>query len=137
LLGVTEIPIALFFTGERTGNYRVKPPLLDMAWMQIELYRAMSRNDQILTLAGSPMLVAKGMNPLQPTQVTDAEAGRSTYRATERLIHRTATSGLGLNDEDVLDGGHQDGERNAALGPSEIYRSFNRRNSHPYLWSAD
>jgi hypothetical protein len=60
LLGVTEIPIALFFTGERTGNYRVKPPLLDMAWMQIELYRAMSRNDQILTLAGSPMLVARG-----------------------------------------------------------------------------
>lgn len=41
--------------------------------MQIELYRAMSRNDQILTLAGSPMLVAKGMNSLQPTQVTDAE----------------------------------------------------------------
>lgn len=73
LLGVTEIPIALFFTGERIGNYRVRPPMLDLAWMQIEIYRAMSRKDQILTLAGSPMLVAKGMSPPQPTQVTDAE----------------------------------------------------------------
>lgn len=72
LLGVTEIPIALFFTGERSGSYRVKPPLLDLAGMQIELYRAMSRKDQILTLAGSPMLVAKGMNPPQPSQVTNA-----------------------------------------------------------------
>lgn len=73
LLGVTEIPIALFFTGERAGNYRVKPPLLDLAWMQIELYRALSRKDQILTLAGSPMLVAKGMIPPQPTRMLNSE----------------------------------------------------------------
>jgi hypothetical protein len=73
LLGVTEIPVALFFTGERSGNYRVKPPMLDLAWMQIELYRALSRKEQILTLAGSPMLKAVGMVPPQPSQVTDSE----------------------------------------------------------------
>ncbi|MGM4891254.1 DUF4055 domain-containing protein [Tardiphaga sp. 839_C3_N1_4] len=72
LLGVSDIPVALFFTGERSGNYRVRPPLIDLAWMQIELYRAMSRKEQILTLAGSPMLKAKGMVPPQPSQVTDA-----------------------------------------------------------------
>ena len=73
LLGVTEIPVALFFTGERSGNYRVRPPLIDLAWMQIELYRAMSRKDQILTLAGSPMLKAKGMVPPPPSRVVNAE----------------------------------------------------------------
>jgi len=59
----------LFFTGPRSGNYRVKPPLLDLAGMQIELYRAMSRKDQILTLAGSPMLVGKGFSPPAPTPI--------------------------------------------------------------------
>lgn len=68
-VGQGEIPIALFFTGPRSGNYRVKPPLLDLAGMQIELYRAMSRKDQILTLAGSPMLVGKGFSPPAPTPI--------------------------------------------------------------------
>lgn len=62
-VGQSEIPIALFFTGPRTGNYRVKPPLADLAEMQIELYRRLSRQDQIETLAGSPMLVGSGFNP--------------------------------------------------------------------------
>lgn len=77
LLGVTEIPIALFFTGERSGNYRVKPPLIDLAWMQIELYRAMSRKEQILTLAGSPMLKAKGMVPPAPEPILDAQGNKT------------------------------------------------------------
>lgn len=71
-VGQTEIPIALFFSNQRTGNYRVKPPLLDLAEMQIELYRRMSRHDQIETLAGSPMLVGKGFSPPAPSQTTDA-----------------------------------------------------------------
>jgi hypothetical protein len=69
--GVTEIPVALFFSGERSGNYRVKPPLADLANMQIELYRAMSRKDNILTLTGSPMLKGKGFNPPAPTPILD------------------------------------------------------------------
>lgn len=61
------IPVVLFFTGERSGTYRVKPPLIDMAVMQLEIYRALSREDEILTYAGSPMLKAKGMSPPEPT----------------------------------------------------------------------
>lgn len=72
LQGVTEIPVALFFTGERQGNYRVRPPLMDLAGMQIELYRALSRKEQIETLAGSPMLAANGMSPPPASQTTDA-----------------------------------------------------------------
>jgi hypothetical protein len=62
-----EIPVVLFFTGERHGQHRVTPPLLDLANMQIELYRALSRKDEILTYAGSPMLKGTGMNPPAPT----------------------------------------------------------------------
>lgn len=78
LVGVTEIPVALLFTGERSGNYRVKPPLADLAHMQLELYRALSRQDQILTYAGSPMLKAVGMEPPKPTPIIDPVTGVAT-----------------------------------------------------------
>jgi hypothetical protein len=67
VLTVPEIPIVLYFTGERSGMYRVKAPLADLANMQLEIYRAHSREDEILTYAGSPMLTAKGMTPPAPT----------------------------------------------------------------------
>jgi hypothetical protein len=65
-ISLPVIPIVLFFTGERAGNYRVKPPLSDLAHMQIEIYRALSREDEILTYAGSPMLKMMGMKPPSP-----------------------------------------------------------------------
>ncbi|QAZ45945.1 hypothetical protein C1M53_26540 [Mesorhizobium sp. Pch-S] len=78
------IPIVLFFTGERSGIYRVKPPLIDLAVMQMEIYRALSREDEILTFAGSPMLKAKGMNPPAPTTAPVVVDGR------ERLVETPA-----------------------------------------------
>lgn len=57
----TEVPLVLFFTGERKGALYTKPPLRDLADVQIELYRALSRQDEVLTYAGSPMLAAIGM----------------------------------------------------------------------------
>lgn len=61
--GSTDIPIVIFWAGERYGEHEVKPPLADLADMQMELYRALSRQDEILTYAGSPMLTAEGMAP--------------------------------------------------------------------------
>lgn len=78
------IPIVLFFTGERSGIYRVKPPLIDLAVMQMEIYRALSREDEILTFAGSPMLKAKGMNPPAPSTAPIIVDGR------ERLVETPA-----------------------------------------------
>jgi hypothetical protein len=59
-LGV--IPIALFWTGEREGSHYVKPPLNDLADMQIELYRKLSRKEEVETYAGSPMLGMFGVD---------------------------------------------------------------------------
>lgn len=63
LRGVTELPVVLFFTARREGHYRVRPPLIDLAEMQMEIYRAGARKEEVLTYAGSPMLKGKGMSP--------------------------------------------------------------------------
>jgi hypothetical protein len=60
-LTLKEVPLALFWTGEREGSHFVRPPLAALADMQIELYRALGRQEEILTYAGSPMLQAQGI----------------------------------------------------------------------------
>lgn len=60
--GNTDIPIVVLYTGQRKPGGIVKPPLLEIADMQIELYRALSREDEVLDFAGSPMLCAVGMS---------------------------------------------------------------------------
>lgn len=65
-----QVPLALFWTGEREGSQKVKPPLLDLADMQIELYRALSRKDEIETYAGSPMLQGQGISNPGPGEPT-------------------------------------------------------------------
>lgn len=60
---LTEIPLAIEWTGEREGSQFVRPPLAALADKQIELYRALSRQDEILTYAGSPMLCGQGIAP--------------------------------------------------------------------------
>lgn len=85
VITLPEIPIALFWTGERSFNYRVKPPLIDMAVMQMEIYRTFSRSEEILTYAGSPMLKATGMLPPEATQVIDETTGRPIDRPAPQI----------------------------------------------------
>lgn len=70
---LTEIPLALFWTGDREGPQYVRPPLAAIADKQIELYRALSRKDEAYTKAGFPMLTANGLGP--PAQGTKVEVG--------------------------------------------------------------
>ena len=58
-----EIPLALFWTGDRKGSQEVQSPLAALADKQIELYRALSRKDEAYTKAGFPMLTANGLRP--------------------------------------------------------------------------
>lgn len=58
---LTEIPLVLFWAGERDGPQEVQPPLYALADKQIELYRALSRKDEAYTKAGFPMLTANGL----------------------------------------------------------------------------
>lgn len=61
VISLPQVPLALFWTGERQGSQQIKPPLNDLADMQIELYRALSRHEETLTYAGSPMLQGRGI----------------------------------------------------------------------------
>lgn len=72
-LTLDEVPFVFFATSERIGAQYVRPPLLDLAEMQIELYRKLSNKEQIYTVAGSPMLTANGISP--PTDGTSVEVG--------------------------------------------------------------
>jgi hypothetical protein len=63
------LPIVRIRFGERLGVIRTRPPLLDLAHMQVELWRALSRLDETLTYSGSPMLSATGVDPAQFAQV--------------------------------------------------------------------
>src|SRR5690606_32963826 len=58
---LAEVPFVFFATADRVGPQFVMPPLLQLANMQIELYRFMSGEEQIYTVAGAPMLTANGM----------------------------------------------------------------------------
>lgn len=60
-ISLKEIPISLFFTGKKSGNFRVAPPLNDLADMQIELYQKLSNKNEIQNYAGSPMLKLVGV----------------------------------------------------------------------------
>lgn len=60
---LTEIPLVLYWTGKREGAQFARPPLDALADKQIELYRALARQDEILTYAGSPMLCGTGIQP--------------------------------------------------------------------------
>lgn len=60
-LTLDEVPFVFFATAERRGPQYVRPPLLDLANMQIELYQQGSNEERIYTMAGAPMLSADGM----------------------------------------------------------------------------
>ena len=58
-----EVPFVLFVTGDLKGDQYVRPPLDNLAAMQIHIYRTESSEDEIYIAAGAPMLTANGMAP--------------------------------------------------------------------------
>lgn len=79
VLTLDEVPFVFFATAERIGAQYVRPPMLDLAEMQIELYRFMSSEEQIYTVAGSPMLTANGMGSPQDGSSVEVGPGRILY----------------------------------------------------------
>jgi Domain of unknown function (DUF4055) len=59
--GETSVPLVPLYIGTRHGHFTALPPLADLADMQIELFRAGSRQEEILTFAGAPMLAISGV----------------------------------------------------------------------------
>lgn len=58
MLGVDAV---ILRTGEPVGEWAVRPPLLDLAYLQVELWKALSNVAEVLEYSASPMLVAKNI----------------------------------------------------------------------------
>lgn len=108
------VPLALFWTGERDGGQFVRPPLASLANMQIELYRKLSRQDEVETYAGSPMLQAKGLAPpaegetleigpkrvlFAPPGIEGAETGWSYIQPDAAVLTEIRTSAKDVQDD--------------------------------------
>lgn len=78
-LTLDEVPFVFYATAKRVGAQYVRPPLLDLADMQIELYRQLSNKEQIFTIAGSPMLSADGMSAPTDGSAVETGPGRVLY----------------------------------------------------------
>lgn len=76
---LAEIPLVLFWTGDRDGPQEVRPPLYALADKQIELYRALSRKDEAFTKAGFPMLTANGLGAPAGDAKIQVGPGRILY----------------------------------------------------------
>jgi hypothetical protein len=74
----SAVPLVLMYFGRRIGALEVMPPLQAVADMQIELYQALSRQEEILTFAGSPMLCGQGIAPPAPGSNDKIEVGPKT-----------------------------------------------------------
>lgn len=76
---LAEIPLVLFWAGERDGPQYAKPPLYAIADKQIELYRALSRKQEAFTKAGFPMLAGNGLAQDPSGKPVETGPGRVMY----------------------------------------------------------
>ncbi len=77
LMTLDEVPFVFYATNDIEGDQYVKPPLLDVADMQVELYNALSKKEQAYTITASPMLTANGM--AAPEGKIETGPGRVLY----------------------------------------------------------
>jgi hypothetical protein len=86
VLTLDAVPFVFFATAERVGAQYVRPPLLDLANMQIELYQQLSNKEQIYTSAGSPMLSANGM--------AAPDSGATVEVGPKRILYAPGVEGI-------------------------------------------
>lgn len=60
--GLSQIPLVTFYA-DRTGLMEGKPPLLDLAYMNIAHWQSSSDQRSVLTVARFPILAASGLDP--------------------------------------------------------------------------
>lgn len=78
-LSVPEIPFQAFDTGKIIGD-RLVPPLMGLAYLQLEHYQQHSNLKNILLMAGFPMLTGNGITPPQPLTLPDGTTKETTIR---------------------------------------------------------
>lgn len=80
MLGIDAV---LLRTGEALGDLATRPPLLDLAYLQVELWKALSNVAEVMEYSASPCLVAKNVS-LQCDGASEVKIGpRAVLQAGE------------------------------------------------------
>jgi hypothetical protein len=77
LTGLDEIPLRTFYTGRREGLMEGKPPLTDLAHLNIAHWQSTSDQRNVLTVARFPILAASGLGD------GNVDIGPNKYLTTE------------------------------------------------------
>lgn len=75
--GLSYIPLVTFYTGKRQGEFEVKPPLTDLAHLNISHWQSSSDQRHVLTVARFPILAVSGV-----TDVDGVRIGPNNYLTT-------------------------------------------------------
>lgn len=81
LSNMDEIPLRTFYGSRKTGFMSAKPPLEDLAWLNIEHWQSGSDQRHILHVARVPILFAAGfpeVDPEDPTKKTPISVAPNT-----------------------------------------------------------
>jgi hypothetical protein len=86
--GLPKIPLVTFYAGKRVGLHECKPPLHDLAHLNIAHWQSASDQRNVLTVARFPILAASGYTPETTTgpdgsQVAKVDIGPNNYLTTE------------------------------------------------------
>ncbi|UTC27956.1 portal protein [Stenotrophomonas phage A1432] len=99
------IPLVTFYAGKKLGLMEAKPPLIDLAYLNVEHWQSKSNQRNVLTVARFPILAASGVPADQEVTIgpnsfltTDDKDGKWYY-----VEHTGAAISAGQTDLDSLE----------------------------------
>ena len=98
---LTEVPVACFAPG-RTGHFTAKPPLQNLAWLNVQHWQSSSDQRNILHVSRVPILYASGFNEAD-TLVVGAKALVRGPQGTELKYVEHTGAAIGAGRQDLLD----------------------------------
>jgi hypothetical protein len=103
-ISLQEVPIVPIY-GARTGFWMAEPPLLDMAWLNVQHWQSMSDQRNILHVARVPLLAADEDIRTDPQAPVAAKANGiiTGFKGLKFVEHTGAAIGAGKQDLDDLE----------------------------------
>jgi hypothetical protein len=103
-ISLEEVPIVPIY-GARTGFWTAEPPLLDMAWLNVQHWQSMSDQRNILHVARVPLLAADEDVRADPQAPVAAKANGiiTGFKGLKFVEHTGAAIGAGKQDLDDLE----------------------------------
>lgn len=99
------VPLVTFYAGKRTGLMECKPPLADLAFLNVEHWQSKSDQRNVLTVSRFPILAASGVPAEQKVTIgpnnfltTESEKGKWYY-----VEHTGAAIAAGQTDLESLE----------------------------------